>query len=297
MHLAYSTKLGLCTEKIDVGVQKIDKSYLNTFGMVIVDCSVKNKLKRVQFFQETFWLANIGLKVVLGMPFLTLSKADIRFMEQELVWRTYTAAEALPTTRKVEIINKKKFAAAALNVDDKTFMVYIAALAEPIIMPIYPSCHTQVAALTSEKIRISAEYSDFSNVFSSDSAAELPEHTGINNHPINLLNDKQPPYGLIYNLEPVELETLKNYIKANIASGFIRPFKSPTGGPILFVQKKDGSLRLCVDYRGLNNLTIKNCYPLPLISESLDCLGRAKRFNQLDLINAYHQMRIRKSDE
>ena len=108
--------------------------------------------------------------------------------------------------------------------------------------------------------------------------AELPEHTGINDHPIDLLDDKQPPYGPIYNLGSVELETLKTYIKANLASGFIRPSKSPAGAPILFVRKKDGSLRLCIDYRGLNNLTIKNCYPLPLIGESLDRLGCAKRF-------------------
>ena len=212
------------------------------------------------------------------MFFLTLSKADIRFVEWELVWRTYTAAEALLTSKKVEIIDKREFAVAALNADDEIFVVYIAALAEPTTISIYPSCQAQVATLTSEETRIPAEYSDFSNVFSSDSAAELLEHTRINNHLINLLDNKQPLYGLIYSLGPMELETLKTYIEANLASGFIRPSKSPTGAPILFVRKKDSSLRLCIDYRGLNNLTIKNCYPLPLIGELLDRLGCAKRF-------------------
>ena len=145
-------------------------------------------------------------------------------------------------------------------------------------MLIYSSCQAQVAMLTSEETGIPAEYSDFSDIFSSDSAAELPEHTGINDHPINLLDDKQPPYGSIYSLGPIELETLKTYIKANLASGFIRPSKAPVGAPILFVRKKNGSLCLCIDYWGLNSLTIKNCYSLPLISESLDCLGRAKHF-------------------
>ena len=173
--------------------------------------------------------------MVLGMLFLTLSKADVRFTEQKLVWRTYTAAEALPTTRRVEIIDKREFAAAVLNADDETFVVHVAALAEPTTMPIHPSCQAQVAALTSKETRIPAEYSDFSNVFSSDSAAELPEHTGINNHPINLLDDKQPPYGPIYSLELVELETLKTYIEVNLASGFIRLSKFPAGAPILFV--------------------------------------------------------------
>ena len=95
----------------------------------------------------------------------------------------------------------------------------------------------------------------------------------------------------------MELETLKTYVKANLANSFIKPSKSPVGAPILFVRKKDSSLRLCVDYRGLNNLTIKNYYPLPLISESLDCLGCAKRFTQLDLTNVYHRMRIQEGDK
>ena len=90
----------------------------------------------------------------------------------------------------------------------------------------------------------------------------------------------------------MELETMKTYIKANIASGFIRHSKSPAGIPILFVQKKDGSLQLCIDYRELNNLIIKNCYLLPLIGELLNCLCCTKRFTQLDLTNIYHQIRI-----
>ena len=94
----------------------------------------------------------------------------------------------------------------------------------------------------------SPEYFNFSDVFSSDSAAELLEHTRINDHPINLLDNKQPFYSSIYNLGQVELEMLKIYIKANLANGFIRPSKSPAGAPILFVQKKDSSLRFYVNY-------------------------------------------------
>ena len=105
--------------------------------MVIANCSIKDKLGGVWFFQKTFLLANIGLEVILGMLFLALSKTNIRFAEQKLVWRTYTAAKALPTTRKMEIIDKSEFAAATLNVDNETFVVHIATLAEPTIMPIH----------------------------------------------------------------------------------------------------------------------------------------------------------------
>ena len=95
----------------------------------------------------------------------------------------------------------------------------------------------------------------------------------------------------------MELKTLKTYIETNVANGFIRPSKSPSGATIVFVRKPDGSLSLYVDYRGLNNLTIKNRYALPLIGESFDRLGRAKRFTELDLTSAYHRIGIKEGDE
>ena len=182
------------------------------------------------------------------MLFLNFSKSDMWFAERDLVWRTYTAAKTLSTTRKVEIINKREFAAEVPNADDEIFVVHVAALAKLTTMPINSSYQAQAAMLTSEKTGILTEYFDFSNIFSSDSAAELPEHTGINDHSIDLQDNKQPPYGLIYSLGPVELETLKTYIEANLASSYIRPSKSFVGTSILFVQKKNGSLCLCVDY-------------------------------------------------
>ena len=77
----------------------IDGSTLETFGMVLANFQVKDKLGRARFFQETFLLADISAEVVLGMPFLTLSNADVQFVEKELTWRSYTTAEALPTTK------------------------------------------------------------------------------------------------------------------------------------------------------------------------------------------------------
>ena len=86
----------------------------------------------------------------------------------------------------------------------------------------------------------------------------------------------------------MELETLKAYIETNLANRFIKSSKSPAGAPILFDRKSDCFFRLCVNYWDLNNLIIKNRYPLPLIRESSDKLRRAKKFTQLDLISAYH---------
>ena len=120
---------------------------------------------------------------------------------------------------------------------------------------------------------VPAKYSNYSNIFSAENAAELPENTEMNEHAIKLEKGKQLPFGPIYSLEPVELETLRTYIETNLANGLIRSSKSPVRALILFDKKLDGSFRLCVDYRGLNNITIKNQYPLPLIGKSLNRLG------------------------
>ena len=164
-------------------------------------------------------------------------------------------------------------------------------------MLIYPAREAQIALLVAKKVKILTKYSDFSDVFSEKKASILSEATELNQHAIKLQEGQQPSYWPIYSLGPVKLETLETYIKTNLANGFIRPSKSPTGALILFFGKPDGSLRLYVNYRDLNNLTIKNRYLLPLISESLDQLSRAKRFTQLDLTSAYHQIMIKEGDK
>ncbi len=126
---------------------------------------------------------------------------------------------------------------------------------------------------------------------------ELLVNTEMNEYTIKLIYGKQQPYGPIDALSLVELEILKTYIETHLKTGFIQPSKSPAGAPILFDKKPDGSLYLCVDYRGLNNLIIKNQYLFPLIGKALDWLGQTKRFTQLDLTSAYHQMRIREGDK
>lgn len=117
---------------------------------------------------------------------------------------------------------------------------------------------------------------------------ELRENININEHTIERVDGKQLSYGHLYALRPVELETLKDNIKTHLKIAFIRPSKSPTGAPIFFDKNLGGSLYLCVNYRGLNNLTIKNRYSLLPIGESLDQLGCTKWFTQLDLTGTYH---------
>ena len=176
-------------------------------------------------------------------------------------------------------------------------MVYVSFLSLGSGMTIHPAQKAQIALLLTKEITVPVKYSDFADVFSKKAAKVLPVRIGIHKHVIELEDGKQSPYGPIYSLGPVELETLKTYIKTNLANGFIQTLKSPASASILFVYKPDGSLWLYINYRGLNNLTIKNRYPLSLIGESLDRLKQAKCFIQLDFTSAYYQMRVKKGDK
>lgn len=101
---------------------------------------------------------------------------------------------------------------------------------------------------------------EYVDIFSKKTDAELLAHTGINDNPIDLEESKQPSYGPINSLKPVELKILKNYIKDNLKNTSIRPLKSLIRASILFIKKANGPLWLCVDYQKLNNLRIKNWY-------------------------------------
>ena len=100
-----------------------------------------------------------------------------------------------------------------------------------------------------------------------------------------------------YNLTPEEQIELDKFLKENIDKGYIRNSQSPMASPFFFVKKKDGKLRPCQDYRYLNEWTIKNAYPLPLISEILDKLKDAKYFTKLDVRWGYNNVRIKDGDE
>jgi transposase InsO family protein len=140
------------------------------------------------------------------------------------------------------------------------------------------------------------ELAGYEDVADNNAADTLPEHHG-SDHAIEIEEGATVPYGPLYNLSPKELEVLREYLAEAKRLGWIRDSTSPAGAPILFVPKKDGTLRLCVDYRGLNKVTKKNRLALPLISETLDRLGGAVVFTKLDIKNAYHRIRIKRGDE
>ena len=153
-------------------------------------------------------------------------------------------------------------------------------------------------APTEEELRkvIPPEYHRWIQVFSPQEADALPPHRPYD-HRIPLLPGTQPPFGPLYPMSHEELKALRSWLDDNLAKGFIRQSSSPAASPVLFVKKKDGSLRLCVDYRGLNAITVKSRYPIPLISETLTKLTRARYYTRFDIISAFNRLRIAQGDE
>nr|GFC51477.1 putative reverse transcriptase domain-containing protein [Tanacetum cinerariifolium] len=113
---------------------------------------------------------------------------------------------------------------------------------------------------------------------------------------IDLIPDAASVTRAPYRLAPPEMKELSEQLKELSDKGFIRPSSSPWGAPVLFVKKKDGSFRMCIDYRELDKMTMKNCYPLPRIDDLFDQLQGSSVYSKIDLRSGYHQLRVREED-
>lgn len=134
----------------------------------------------------------------------------------------------------MELIDKKEFASASLNRENNTLVMHVTSFS----INIYLSQEVLIAFIKIEEVIVSIKSLNFADIFSSDSAAELLEYIGINDHFINLIKGQQPLYGPIYSLGQMKLEILKTYIETNLTNGFIRSAKLLAGVFILFIYKK-----------------------------------------------------------
>jgi hypothetical protein len=137
---------------------------------------------------------------------------------------------------------------------------------------------------------------EFPDVMPDELLEDLPPRRRVD-HAIEVMPGVTPPAKAPYRMSHEELKEFKVQLEELLAKGYIKPNKSPYGAPVLFVHKKDGMLRMCVDYRTLNKATVKNWYPLPRIDDLFDRLSGAKVFSRIDLRSGYYQIRIAEGDE
>ena len=141
-----------------------------------------------------------------------------------------------------------------------------------------PSASARAVALSNDVpdlSRVPEEYRDFADVFDKEKAHTLAPHRPYDLK-IDIEEGSSPPVTPMYPLSQIELETLREFIETHLRSGFICSTTSPHGAPVLFTKKKDGGLRLCIDFCGLNKISKKDRYPLPFISDLLSTAGKAR---------------------
>jgi len=149
--------------------------------------------------------------------------------------------------------------------------------------------------MTSAKC-IKQVFEKYSNVMPEELPEDLPPKRQVD-HAIEVVPEVAPPAKAPYRMSHEELKELKVQLEELLAKGYIKPSKSPYGAPVLFVYKKNGTLRMCVDYRAFNKVTVKNRYPLHRINDLFDCLSGTKVFSRIDLRSGYYQIQITEGDE
>lgn len=250
--------------------------------------------ERVQFTATT--LKN-GYDVLLGIPWLEDHEPAIGWRDRKLY---------LSCGGKRVVIQGETLCTVGRNVPKP--VIQMVSLHQ--ILNDYKCKHTEgVLFLIREKQAVNVTHeqaprsqeleellSEYQDVLVDGLPPGLPPKRSID-HKIELLpGADMPPHRACYRMSPLELEESRNQVEDYLARGYIRPSLSPYGAPILFARKKNGKLRMCIDYRALNSLTRKNSFPLPRIDELLENLAGAYYFSKLDLASGYHQIRIAEDD-
>src|SRR4051812_48194757 len=226
-----------------------------------------------------------GNDVILGKPWLRKHNPHIDWRQNRITLGDTSIQKNVISSNNLANLNIAQISAIQVNKAVKQGEIAF-------LLMIKDEEHAKELLTSDEKIQnLLKEYQD---IFPDDLPG-LPPYRSVD-HGIELVDGAEPPHRSIYALSQEELQILKKTLQELLDLGFIQPSKSPYGAPILFVKKKDGSLRMCVDYRALNKLTIKNRYPLPRIDEIFDRVQGAKVFSKLDLRSGYHQIRIQDKD-
>jgi hypothetical protein len=269
---------------------------------VHIDCTIGDHHEKL-----VAYVASIGhYPLILGIPWLKKHDVSINFPKMDIqfpspnclahrskITPTLIKGITTPQNNKICAISATSFRRIVNNANNRYGKV------EQFALSLY-EINTALAKEDDNKpgIRtiVPPEYHDYLKIFEKANADKLPPHRP-SDHTIRLTDGFKPPFGPLYSLSRPELEELKCWLDENLSKGFIRTSSSPAATPILFVKKGDGSLRLVVDYRGINEGTIKNRYPLPLLQDTLMNLSKAKWFTKLDIRGAYNLIRMAEGEE
>ena len=275
----------------------VDNSRLQTFDVHFLLISVLNINDVSRFFEEFFMKISMQNDLILEMLWFFIAKPQVSWANKNIKW--FKDFITLFTTHRVDVLDSNDFVEKVMNDDNVAYVLYIWTVVDD-MKNVHSFRKIQISLAVAKKfdetIEISKTWLKHSDIFDDEKTYQLPKH-GSTDHVIDLKKDKTPSYDFIYFLFEEELKVLKQYIDRHLVIEFIRSFIFSADAFILFVKKKDGDFRLCVNYRDFNLLTIKNRYLLPLIKKSIDRFSKAKIYTRLNITIAYHRLKIRKDDE
>jgi hypothetical protein len=256
---------------------------LKVYGTTRVAIRITDSRRKTETQDVPFIVADVQkYQVYLGLPWIDTYNPKISYQTRRLILRG-TKSKDRTVYQKIAVEEAEEF---EKTMRDPSADVYGCLVASVV----------QTDPEGAGGYGLPPQYAEFAELGSEDDSRVLADH-GPQDLAISLLPGATVPHQPLYNLSRTELELLRKYLDEYLARGWIRHSKSPAGAPILFAKKKDGSMRLCVDYRGLNKVTVKNRHPLPLITESLERLASARFYTKLDVKEAYHRVRIQEGDE
>ncbi|KAL4362299.1 hypothetical protein GQ457_04G021100 [Hibiscus cannabinus] len=266
-------------EVLDVGV-----NVTSSFGdMVVVrklyrrcPLMIHGYVLSVDMMELSFY----GFDVILGMDWLVEHRARVDFETKRVSLKLSDDHEIVVMDENIKFLSNVISVLEAHRLMDNGFRVYLAYVMNPNLGKARPRDIRNVC--------------DFPGVYLEelpglppDREAEFAIETHVDSAPVSIS---------LYRMAPKKLKELKTQLQELLDRGFIRPSTSPWGAPILFVRKKDESLRMCIDYRQLNKMTMKNKYPLQRIDDLFDQLGGASIFSKIDLRYGYYQLKVREQD-
>ena len=219
-------------------------------------------------------------RLIIGYPWLRTYNPDINWKEGTLEWRS--KKENRKKEEVIQTLELNYIRPVEINLKQSD--------SQKIALQ-----HGNTKTEKDPKKVVPPEFHDFLKLFDEKASERFPPKRPWD-HKIELKDTFKPISMKPYRISPQEEEALNNFIEENLRKGYIRPSKSPMASPFFFVGKKDGKLRPCQDYRYLNEHTVKNAYPIPLISSILDKIKGSKWFTKLDVRQGYNNVRIREED-
>ncbi|MCO5571737.1 hypothetical protein L7F22_025485 [Adiantum nelumboides] len=239
--------------------------------------------------KEDFFISPLKHEdVILGAPWFDCLAASIKFLERKISFKF---------REKDMYINTQELGSSIPLVNDQAFDKSIKSSVSAYMIFVKDSLNGVDETQVNENgMQVDLELSNFLNqfqdVFIDDNPGELPPKRGDDDHMIELIPGSSPPNKPPYRVSQAQQEEIMRQVNELVEKGMVRPSSSPFCSPVLLVQKKDGTYRMCVDYRALNRITIKNRFLVPRVEDLFDKLQGSTYFSRIDLKSGYHQIRI-----